>query len=163
VIRIPRGGGHLRKDDESLRFYVEHKLWDARREGRTTVDIVAGLISRRGYETRVVPRPPGRWLRVDDHIDIVATPRPRCRHLPPIKTKVVFSTVSVLHAAALTRRLGPGEAGWLVAAWGVGDDVKDYVAARPGLRLVGHEDIVDMMIEEWDGLIRSLENAEPWR
>jgi len=157
VAALEGGALSVADDDESLSLLTEGieqttadfiiKTLARELKGHPFADFVAHLLQSMGYRTRVSPEGP------DGGIDIIAH-RDELGFEPPIVKVQVKSSEGNIgdpEVSALYGKVDGEEYGLLVALGGFTAPAKQFARNKSNLRLVGGEELVQLILSHYDG------------
>jgi restriction system protein len=128
-------------------------------KGHPFAHFVAHLLETMGYRTRVSPEGPDRG------VDIVAHKDPLGLEPPIIKVqcKSTEGQVGSPEVSGLAGTLGPTELGLFVALGRFSTDARNLGRDRSNLRLVDGAELVDMILDRYDGFSPEYKAKLPMR
>jgi restriction system protein len=143
----PGGGGFVSDEiEQATRDFVLRQL-SQEMKGHPFADFVAHLLNAMGYQTRVSPEGP------DAGIDIIAH-KDELGFEPPIIKVQVKSTEGSLGdpvVSALYGKVDQSEFGLLVTLGSITNPARNFARGKSNLRLIDGEDLVDLILEHYDG------------
>ncbi len=142
--------------EQNTRDFIVKRL-SAHLKGHPFAHFVADLLRTMGYRTQVAPEGP------DGGIDIVAH-RGELGFEPPIVKVQVKSTEGSIGGPTVAELLGnlaPGEYGLIVTLGSFTSQAKSKV--KPNIRLIGSEELVDLILDHYEALDARYKSVIPLR
>lgn len=133
--------------EEQTRDFVMKQL-GRRLKGHPFAEFVAHLLEKMGYKTRVSVPGPDRGIDIIAHRDELGFEPP----LVKVQVKSSEGSVGEPDVSALYGKVGEKEFGLLVTLGSFTRQAENFAFGKGNLRLIGGEELVDLIFEHYDEL-----------
>ncbi len=115
-------------------------------KGHPMEELVAHLLEAMGYKTRLYPDGPNSSPDVIAHRDALGLEPPIIK----VEVKSGDGDVDEPTVSALTGKVGPGDFGLVVSLGGFTSRARHFARGKSNLRLIDGEELVDLILENYD-------------